>query len=312
MFRHNNKDYCEENASQPQLDDVVINNRFEFLNDENMNCCNSTLPKQIPQVSQKTQVNITQPEQSPHGILNTETDNTQTSLSSQSHTQTQLTLIDDKCDQYNPNIDPGNNNSHKQSRNQSVILIGDSIIKNITPHKLSKKKVYKFTYPGKSVEEIQREIQSINTDIPASHVIIHCGTNNIPTDQQDTCLNNIEQLCGTVANKFPNAQIGVSSITARYDIQALDKIKYVNDSIKEMCNKHSYVYIQHTNIDETCLNGSRLHLNGKGTALLACGFIRFLRGMKSTERSHDEGNFQSVAIHHLKTILKTLTKRQNR
>lgn len=94
----------------------------------------------------------------------------------------------DKCNQNSLNIDPHNNNSHKKSKNQSAIMIGDSIIKNITPHKLSKKKVYKFTYPGKSVEKIQRKIQSINTDIPASHAIIHCGTKNIPTDQQDTCL----------------------------------------------------------------------------------------------------------------------------
>ena len=54
IVRQNNINFCEKNAPQPQSDDVVINNRFEILNDENMNCCYSTLPKQISQVSQKT------------------------------------------------------------------------------------------------------------------------------------------------------------------------------------------------------------------------------------------------------------------
>jgi hypothetical protein len=45
--------------------------------------------------------------------------------------------------------------SGAQSPEQCEVLIVDSIIKNNIPHKLSRKKVYKFTYPGKLAEEIE-------------------------------------------------------------------------------------------------------------------------------------------------------------
>ena len=47
-----------------------------------------------------------------------------------------------------------------QTMHQSVVLIGDSIIKNIVPQKLTRKNVYKSTYPGRTVEEIDQEIQN--------------------------------------------------------------------------------------------------------------------------------------------------------
>jgi hypothetical protein len=62
--------------------------------------------------------------------------------------------------------------SRAQSPEQRVVLIGDSIINNIIPHKLSRKNVYKFTYPGKSAEEIESEIRNIDeASILPSHVI---------------------------------------------------------------------------------------------------------------------------------------------
>ena len=48
-----------------------------------------------------------------------------------------------------------------QLTHQSVVLIGDSIIKGIVSWKLTRKKVYKFTYPGRKVEEIDQEIQKV-------------------------------------------------------------------------------------------------------------------------------------------------------
>ena len=79
---------------------------------------------------------------------------------------------------------------------------------------------------------------------------------------------------------FPNAQIGVSNITERNDILVRDKIRDVNSAIKEMCVTNNYSFIHHDNIDESCLNNSKLHLNTKGSALLAVDFINFLRGRK--------------------------------
>ena len=40
---------------------------------------------------------------------------------------------------------------------EPIIIIGDCIIKNIDPRKLSKKPVRKFTYPGKTADQISEE-----------------------------------------------------------------------------------------------------------------------------------------------------------
>ena len=50
-------------------------------------------------------------------------------------------------------------------------LIGDSIIKNIIPQKLSRKRVHKFTYPG-------LHTRNIDQNLAPSHVILHYKTNN--------------------------------------------------------------------------------------------------------------------------------------
>ena len=167
-----------------------------------------------------------------------------------------------------------------QAMHQSVVLIGDSIIKNIVPQKLTRKKVYKFTYPVRTVEEIDQEFRNKCSNTEASHVIIHCGTNNMTTDTANECASKIEQLCSTVKMIYPNAKIGVSGLTERNDVSIHDKLLEVNSKIKEMCALNKYSFIHHVNIDRSCLNKSKIHLNAKGSALLAASFINFTRGRK--------------------------------
>jgi hypothetical protein len=47
-----------------------------------------------------------------------------------------------------------------------------------------------------------------------------------------------------------------------------------------MCVTNNYSFIHHDNIDESCLNNSKLHLNAKGSALLVVDFINFLHERK--------------------------------
>ena len=90
-----------------------------------------------------------------------------------------------------------------QSARPCVVLIGDSIIKNIIPQKLSQKRVHKFTYPGKSADEIEFEIRNIDQNLAPSRVILHCGTNNLPTDDPNVCIKKLEDLCSRVQGNFP-------------------------------------------------------------------------------------------------------------
>jgi hypothetical protein len=90
-------------------------------------------------------------------------------------------------------------------------------------------------------------------------------------------MEHIENLCLTVKSKFANAKIGVSGITLREDVQVNNKIQEVNNGIKEMCKKRNYTFIDNSNIKSNSLNRSKLHLNTRGSALLASGLIKFLK-----------------------------------
>ena len=180
-----------------------------------------------------------------------------------------------------PNHHQENEQERPENQKQSIVLIGDSVIKDIIPEKISARKVHKFCYPGKTAKEIASDIQTINIRDLASYVIIHAGTNNLPEQPSSTCLEHIQNLCLTVKSKFGNAKIGISGITLREDIHLNDKIQEVNNGIKEMCKKCKYTFIDNSNIKSNSLNRSKLYLNTKGSALLASGFIKFLRGGRS-------------------------------
>ena len=143
---------------------------------------------------------------------------------------------------------------------------------------MSARKVHKFCYPRKTANEIALEVQNIDIHESPSHVIIHAGTNNLPEESGSVCMEHIENLCLTVKSKFANAKIGVSGITLREDVQVDNKIQEVNNGIKEMCKKRNYTFINNSNIKSDSLNRSKLLLNIRGSALLASGLIKFLRG----------------------------------
>ena len=142
--------------------------------------------------------------------------------------------------------------------------------------KLTRKKVYKFTYPGRLFEEIDQEIRNKSSNTEGADVIIHCGMNNLTTNSANVCVNKIEQLRSTARMVYPNVQIGVSSLTERYDVSVHDKLVEVNSKIEEMCAINNYTFIHHGNLDRSCLNNSKIHLNAKGYALLAVSFINFI------------------------------------
>ena len=80
-----------------------------------------------------------------------------------------------------------------------------------------------------------------------------------------------------VKNKLPNSSIGLSGIVYREDINVDSKHIEVNEMVKLMAEDNNIIYIDNSVIDASALNGSKLHLNAKGSSLLAVQFIKFLR-----------------------------------
>ena len=169
-----------------------------------------------------------------------------------------------------PNQRDSSHDQPEQTQRAAIMIIGDSIIKQIDPKKLSKKTVYKCSFPGQTCDQISDEIDGIHTDVEPSHVIIHAGTNNMPAKSADSCVTKIE-------NTYQNARIGISSLTHREDINVSMKQSEVNNKLKEMAHRNNFDFIDNSHIDGSCLNSSKLHLNAKGSAYLATSFIKLIR-----------------------------------
>ena len=133
----------------------------------------------------------------------------------------------------------------------SILLIADSIIKNINPRKLSRRKVIKRTFPGKSAEEIISEVKEIKSD--PTYIILHAVTNNLPVDDPIVCAEKIKNLVVNINKKFPKSTIGLSGITTRRDLNLEEQIANVNDGLLEFCTKNKFNFIDNRNLDSSCL-----------------------------------------------------------
>ena len=129
------------------------------------------------------------------------------------------------------------NQGRSQDRNSPndapILLILDSIIKNIDPRKMSRRRTVRICLPGKRAEQITAEVKSIPVINP-SHVIIHAGTNNLPTDSEHECVKHVEDLAKCTKARFPDAKVALSAITPRRDIDPSAKVFEVNNMIQEL------------------------------------------------------------------------------
>lgn len=208
-----------------------------------------------------------------------------------------------------PPVTGRNTSDSEATKSRPIVIIGDSVIKHIDPKKLSQRPVRKFSYPGKTTDEIAEAVTSSVTSIDLasdpSHVIIHAGTKNLPMDSAQSCAAKIKSLALKVKNKFPNSRIGISGITYREDIQVDSKRNEINETVRLMAEDNNITYIDNSVIDNSGLNGSRLHLNAKGSSLLAVQFIKFLRS-GSGKHTQTRKGFQISTIQQLGKLLMEL------
>ena len=77
-------------------------------------------------------------------------------------------------------------------------------------------------------------------------------------------------------SKFPNSSIGLSGMVIKGDTNVDAKRIEVNERVKLIAENDNINDIDNSVIDASALNGIRLHLNAKGSSLLAVQFITFL------------------------------------
>ena len=118
---------------------------------------------------------------------------------SPSHQATQATELEESEQRIEsrthvPPVTGRNTSDSEATKSRPIVIIGDSVIKHIDPKKLSQRPVRKFSYPGKTTDEIAEAVTSIDLASDPSHVIIHAGTNNLPMDSAQSCAAKIKSL----------------------------------------------------------------------------------------------------------------------
>jgi len=108
-------------------------------------------------------------------------------------------------------------------------------------------------------------------------VVIHVGTNDLK-HVKDTrnLVNNIIDLANKAAGS-EKRKVLVYGIICRCDSSLNNKINEVNNLLKSSCQRHSWSFIDNSNILSNHLNEDGIHLNRKGTSILVKNISSFFK-----------------------------------
>ena len=176
----------------------------------------------------------------------------------------------------------GANSPLAKNKQSSVIILGDSMVKNIHGYRMKNRvgtRVIVHPFNGaKSKDFVDYSKPSARDHPYAKTVIIHAGNNDISTVKGPReVAEEIIDTTQSIAHSFPKSKIAISLIIKRNDNPELnDKINQANKTIKTFCNQRNWGWISNDNIGTSLLNNSGLHLNKKGDAVLANNLVSFL------------------------------------
>ena len=160
---------------------------------------------------------------------------------------------------------------------KKVFVVGDSITKFLRSDELStsERSVTVMKHPGCSTEDMTDYIKPIARKKPDT-ILLHVGTNDLTKGINTMknvrkCVEAIREL-----DNSENIQIGFSSIMHRSDKDFSKEISELNVKLKKYCLGRGFIYIDNDNVNESCLNNSKLHLNKKGTNLFSKNILTSL------------------------------------
>ena len=163
-----------------------------------------------------------------------------------------------------------------------VAIIGDSILNNIEGNGISKHgNVNVVSHSGSTSEDLKSYIKPI-IDRRPDVLVLHIGSNDLTkkdlkTDNEIDTIANLQNIINKVKKSAAQTRIAISSLIIRQDRPNIEKrVEELNGNLKTLCEENLIDYIEHSNIDESCLGIKKLHPNKKGKAYLAKNFIRYL------------------------------------
>ena len=163
---------------------------------------------------------------------------------------------------------------------ETVAIVGDSMIKHLNPRKLrnaTSKRINIKTFPGATTNDLTYYVKPRTLRAQPNNVVIHIGTNDLKKESSENVINSVVSLGKSITQELENVNLIFSSVITRTDdVNITEKVKQYNNMLIEVCSQHRWGLIHNDNINSACLNQYGLHLNHKGSALLATNIKNFL------------------------------------
>ena len=189
----------------------------------------------------------------------------------------------------------------------TMLLIGDSVIRNVNPARLAPRgeHMFKVCVPGMTLNELYSWICSANENPHIKRIIIHAGINSCPAGAVS-----IEQwldLINRCMKAFPHAYIVMNSvIPARGRHHMNNAIFPSNRNLHAACQRLKVICIDHTDTFTTESGAPRLslyanltHPTSKGTARLANNLRSALIDReRNLNRNGPNTTFRPFSQHH--------------
>ena len=118
-----------------------------------------------------------------------------------------------------------------KGKKPKVLIIGDSMIKEIEAEKLSKtQSITKSCIPGATVVKIRDQLVStFIEDSGYDHVIIHADTNELADSQQDEVIERVKEMAVKVTELSSSTKITISSIITKREPDVNNKVLHINE-----------------------------------------------------------------------------------
>ena len=159
-----------------------------------------------------------------------------------------------------------------------ISILGDSMIKDLIGSKMSNSRsVSVKSFSGAKTSDMKHYIvPTLST--PPDEIVLHIGTNDIIHSSAQQIIQNISEIGDIISEASSETKVTISNIIKRSDnVNLNQKIDECNVEIASPVSQKGWSLIDNSNLDSTCLNGSGLHLNKKGTFSLACNIIKHIR-----------------------------------
>jgi hypothetical protein len=172
-----------------------------------------------------------------------------------------------------------NQSRFNQKKTRVTTILGDSIIKDVKPHKIRdeigpEEKVFIKSFSGATIDSMKDYVKP-SLKFKSDLYILHAGTNDLRSEKTPEVI--ADQIVELAKNmKTAENEVMISGITKRRD-QYNKKGIVVNKHLRKLCYNENIEFIDNSNISETHLNNSGIHLNFKGTVILGSNLVKSIQ-----------------------------------